>query len=136
MAHNCSSGPSPQASQGRRNLKQPVELYLQLRAESSNLVLACLPMLSTSALHPVQTQHSWWVFLFHLIQLRNSLPGSGGTWPLIPALRRWRILNGCVKRHNDQGSSYEEQHLTGAGLQVQRFSLKDGSLQIWHWKRS
>jgi len=27
-----------------------------------------------------------------------------------------------VNRHHDQGSSYKEQHLTGAGLQVQRFS--------------
>ena len=37
-----------------------------------------------------------------------------------------------VKRHCDQGNSYKEQHLIGAGLQFQRFnplSWKHGSIQ-------
>jgi hypothetical protein len=29
----------------------------------------------------------------------------------------------AVKTHHDQGNSYKGQHLTGAGLQVKRFSL-------------
>ena len=33
----------------------------------------------------------------------------------------------AVKRHCDHGSSYKEQHLVGAGLQVQRFC----SLSSW-----
>ena len=33
----------------------------------------------------------------------------------------------AVKRHHDQGNSYKEQHLIGAGLQVQRFSPSS-----WH----
>jgi hypothetical protein len=28
----------------------------------------------------------------------------------------------AVKRHHDQGNAYKKQHLTGDGLQVQRFS--------------
>ena len=32
-----------------------------------------------------------------------------------------------VKRHHDQGNSYKEQHLIGAGLQFQRFS----PLALW-----
>ena len=28
----------------------------------------------------------------------------------------------AVKRHHEQGNSYKQQHLIGAGLQVQRFS--------------
>ena len=28
----------------------------------------------------------------------------------------------AVKRHHDQGNSYKQQHLIGAGLQVQRFN--------------
>jgi hypothetical protein len=29
----------------------------------------------------------------------------------------------AVNRHHDQGNAYKGQHLTGSGLQVQRFSL-------------
>jgi hypothetical protein len=31
-------------------------------------------------------------------------------------------ISTAVKRHHDQGKSYKGQRLTGAGLQVQRFS--------------
>jgi hypothetical protein len=33
----------------------------------------------------------------------------------------------AVKRHHEQGNSYERQHLVGAGLQIQRFS----PLSLW-----
>jgi hypothetical protein len=38
---------------------------------------------------------------------------------------RWILCLGfiSVKRHHDQGKSYNRQHLIGAGLQFQRFSV-------------
>ena len=37
----------------------------------------------------------------------------------------------AVKRHHDQGNSYKEQHLIGAGLQFQRFSSSSSRQEAW-----
>jgi hypothetical protein len=37
----------------------------------------------------------------------------------------------AVKRHHEQGNSYKQQHLIGAGLQVQRFSPLSSWKEAW-----
>ena len=39
-----------------------------------------------------------------------------------------------MKRHHDQGNSYKGQHLTGAGLQFQRFSLLLSWWEAWQYE--
>jgi len=46
---------------------------------------------------------------------------------------RWVCLRVsiAVSRHHAQGNAYKGQHLTGAGLQVQRFSPLSSWLEAW-----
>ena len=38
----------------------------------------------------------------------------------------------AVKKHQDHCNSYKEQHLIGAGLQFQRFSLLSSWREAWY----